>query len=153
MHRSFTAAEMLWKTFLQSVSLQRFSTWNNNQGTLLISAEITDNDLYFQNCARKNIFFGTGHAASISFAPLTHTEGTWSCYMPVFSVFRLFQWLDKMPVDLALSTLKFSNIVPKDFVSPDTPTLLSCLTQGMQRHHLCQVKKTSLHLAANRLSH
>lgn len=130
MHRNFTATEIPWKTFLKSISLQRFSTWNNNQGTLFINAEITGNALYFHRCSRETIFFGVGHAAIISFAPVTHTEGTQSCSRPVLSVLGIFQWLDKVAVDLALSTLRFSNTFAKDFVPPDTPTLLLCLTQA-----------------------
>lgn len=97
---------------------------------------------------KRKCFFGTEYAATISCAPLTHTEDTYYSSRVILSIFRIFQRFDKVFVNYSLLRLNFSSIVHKDFVSPDIPTLLLCPIQSMQRHDFCQMRKSSLQLAA-----
>lgn len=139
------------KKILKSTLLQIFSALKNYQGILLTNVD--NNSQYFHNCENKNLFFGTEYADTICFAPLTHSGDTCYSSRAILSIFRIFQHFDKVPVNLSLSRLKFSNIVHKEFLSPDTPTFLSYPIQSMQRRHFCQRRKTSLQLAANGPSH
>lgn len=101
----------------------------------------------------KHSSLGLNMHATISFAAPTHTGDARYSSRAILSIFRIFQHLDKVPVHLSVSRLKFCNIVHKVFVSLGTPALLSCPIQSMRRHHFCQVRKTSIQLGTNGPSH
>lgn len=135
------------------MSLQRFSTWNNNQGTLFINAEITGNALYFHSCSSETIFFGVGHAAIISFASLTHTEGDTILFQASVICLEDFSVVGQGGCRFGSFYLKiFQHFHQGLCISRYSHTTLMPYP-GMQRHHLCQVQKTSLQLATNQPSH